>query len=52
MALEATPTVIGFEIAKSLTPKRMSEYGANHKLYQSLLEELPQFTEPNMSDVL
>lgn len=52
MALEATPTAIGFEIARSLTPKRMSEYGANHKFYESLLEELPQFTEPNMSDVL
>lgn len=37
-ALEATPVRNAFEIAKSLTPKRMTEYGANHPSYRSLLE--------------
>lgn len=52
LALESTPTATGFDIARSLTPKRMSEYGANYKFYETLLEQLPTFTEPNMTDVL
>ncbi|MDB5055741.1 MAG: hypothetical protein JWM44_3791 [Bacilli bacterium] len=52
LALEATPTSSGFDVARSLTPKRMSEYGANYKYFESLLDELPRFTEPNMTDVL
>lgn len=38
-ALEATPATTAFRIAKNLTPKRMSEYGANHASYRSLLDE-------------
>ncbi len=37
-ALEATPATTAFQIAKNLTPKRMSEYGANHQAYKDLLE--------------
>jgi len=37
-ANEVSPTSSGFEIAKSLTPKRMTEYGANHPAYRSLTE--------------
>lgn len=37
-ALEANPASQAFEIAKSLTPKRMTEYGANHSIYRPLLE--------------
>ncbi|WP_082585058.1 hypothetical protein [Caulobacter sp. Root655] len=37
-AVDASPTTQSFEIAKSLTPKRMTEYGANHPLYKNLLE--------------
>lgn len=36
-ALESTPATTSFQIANSLTPKRMSEYGANHASYKSLL---------------
>lgn len=36
-ALESTPATTAFEIASSLTPKRMSEYGANHSAYAPLL---------------
>lgn len=51
-ALESTPTSTAFQIAKSLTPKRMSEYGANHQSYQDLLIAVPQFVEADASDVL
>jgi len=37
-AYEATPANSAFEIAKALTPKRMTEYGANHIAYRSLAE--------------
>ena len=37
-ALDANPASQAFEIAKALTPKRMSEYGANHAVYKPLLE--------------
>jgi hypothetical protein len=51
-ALEAVPTELAFEIARNLTPKRMSEYGANHSVYQDLLSAVPEFSEPDMSDIL
>jgi hypothetical protein len=37
-ALDANPASQSFEIAKALTPKRMTEYGANHPVYRKLLE--------------
>lgn len=37
-AYEATPTISAFEIAKGLTPKRMTEYGANHSAFRLLTE--------------
>jgi len=37
-ALEAAPAATAFPIAKGLTPKRMTEYGANHSIYRSLVE--------------
>lgn len=37
-ALDANPASHGFDIAKALTPKRMTEYGANHAVYKSLVE--------------
>jgi hypothetical protein len=37
-ALDANPVSQAFEIAKALTPKRMTEYGANHPAYKGLLE--------------
>lgn len=53
-ALESTPTADSkaFRIAKNLTPKRMTEYGANHPAYESLLKSVPEFTEPDMTAVL
>lgn len=37
-ALDANPAGQSFEVAKALTPKRMTEYGANHSIYKALLE--------------
>lgn len=37
-ALDANPAGQSFEVAKSLTPKRMTEYGANHSVYRGLVE--------------
>ena len=37
-AQDVTPTNTVFEIAKALTPKRMTEYGSNHSFYRRLLE--------------
>ncbi|MCF1493032.1 hypothetical protein GOZ83_06840 [Agrobacterium vitis] len=37
-ALEANPAGSAFAIAKALTPKRMSEFGANHASYKSLTD--------------
>lgn len=51
-ALEAAPAATAFPIAKNLTPKRMSEYGANHAAYNELLAAVPSFTEPDMSAIL
>jgi len=52
MSLEATPTATGLLIARSLTPKRMIEFGANHSSYQPLLDALPIFAEPAAGAVL
>lgn len=51
-ALEPAATTTALPIAQNLTPKRMSEYGANHPAYQSLLTEVPTFTEPKAADAL
>jgi hypothetical protein len=52
MALESKPAATSFPIAKAVTPKRMSEYGANHKAYATLLDEVPTFAEPDTSTIL
>ncbi len=51
-SLEAMPSNTAFKIAKNITPKRMSEYGSNHPAYQELLKVVPEYEEPDMSDVL
>jgi hypothetical protein len=51
-ALESAPASTAFQIAKRLTPKRMSEYGMNYSLYGELLDAIPSFEEADMSDVL
>lgn len=52
IGLEATPATSGLNIARNLTPKRMSEFGANHPSYKSLLDAIPTFSEPNLGAIL
>ena len=37
-AQESMPANLAFEISKALTPKRMTEYGANHGAYKVIVE--------------
>jgi hypothetical protein len=52
LALETTPTQTGLDVARNLTPKRMSEFGANHPSYEPLIESAPEFTEPDTGAIL
>ena len=52
IAQEGNPGTTGLRIARNLTPKRMSEFGANHPAYQSLLAQVPSFAEPEVGAVL
>lgn len=38
-SLEPRPAATSFDIARGLTPKRMTEFGANHPTYKSLVDE-------------
>lgn len=52
LALETLPLTNALNIIKKLSAKKMSEFGANSKAYDSLLKKVPQFTEPNMTECL
>lgn len=51
-SLESAPASSSFEIAKGLTPKRMSEYGMNFEYFKELIEVIPVFKESDISEVL
>ena len=38
-ALKSRPASTSFDIAKGLTPKRMTEFGANHAIFKSLVDQ-------------
>ncbi|RGS35111.1 hypothetical protein DWX94_14140 [Coprococcus eutactus] len=40
------------DIVNNLSLGKMTEFGANSKWYQKLLKEVPDFTEPNMGELL
>ncbi|QTN46419.1 hypothetical protein H7683_01970 [Ectopseudomonas mendocina] len=48
-ALESTPTSHSFEIAKELTPKRMTEYGSNHPAYKTLTDQTTLVSDESMT---
>jgi hypothetical protein len=52
LSLESIPTSTGLNVARGLFPARMSEFGANHPAYQSLLSDVPTFSEPGVAAVL
>lgn len=39
-SLESSPTAVAFEVSEGLTPKRMTEFGANHPSYRTLVEQV------------
>jgi len=51
-SLESTPTATAFEIADELTPKRMTEYGANHTAYRAVLNYVGNVLEEDSSHSL
>jgi hypothetical protein len=51
-ALEPTPTASAFAVAKSLTPKRMTEYGSGHSAYGPLVTSVPAYQETNGAELL
>ncbi|NYT63378.1 hypothetical protein H0A66_13750 [Alcaligenaceae bacterium] len=51
-SLEVSPTNSAFEIAKELTPKRMTEYGSNHPSYKKLTDQAALITSDGMTSAL
>ncbi len=51
-ALEPAPASTAFEIAKQLTKRRFTEFGANHASYTDLTKEVGDFQETDLLDVL
>ena len=51
-ALENAPLSVGINIVNNLSLKRMSEFGANSKAYETLIKKIPKFTEPDMTACL
>lgn len=48
-AQESTPASTAFEIAKALTPKRMTEFGANHTSYRPLTDAVEAIGNPDIT---
>jgi len=46
---ESSPTTSSLDIAKHLTPKRMTEYGSNHASYKSLLDQAPIISQTGLT---
>ena len=49
---EATPSNTALNIARNLTPKRMTEYGMNSQYFTPLRDEIPNFEENDISEIL
>jgi hypothetical protein len=49
---ESAPASTAFPIAKSLTPKRMTEFGANHSSFKALLDSNPLPMEASVPSAL
>lgn len=52
LALENRPSSTGANIAKNITIKRMSEYGANHPSYDDMVSDFDDFDDKVISDAL
>ena len=51
-SLEARPASTSFDIAKGLTPKRMTEFGANHPAFKSLADQAARLPEESNAAAL
>lgn len=51
-AIEPIPTNIALDVARDLTTRRFTEYGANHATFARLSATVPDFEEVDMADVL
>jgi hypothetical protein len=51
-AQEVTPASSAFDIAKALTPRRMTEFGANHPSYKPLLDKANEIVSTGVALVL
>lgn len=43
-SLDPAPAATSYDVARGLTPKRMTEFGANHSAYRGLAERVAQFS--------
>lgn len=51
-SLEATPSSSVLNIAKNITPKRMTEFGMNNSNFKNLADEIPEFKEGDITSIL
>jgi hypothetical protein len=51
-AQEATPSSGSLPIARNVTPKKMTEFGMNSPYFKSLIDEIPNFTENDTTEIL
>lgn len=52
LSRERAPAAVGYEIAQSLSQRRMAEYGANHPAYKDLIDMVNELTEPDSAAIL
>ena len=49
---EPSPSSASLPIARNITSKRMTEYGMNNSNFQNLINEIPDFKESDMTEIL
>lgn len=52
LALESTPSVTAFGIAKNLSSRKFSEFGMNNSAFNQLIDLVPEFEETDTNSVL
>jgi hypothetical protein len=49
---ESSPSSASLEIARNITSKRMTEFGMNNTNFKNLINEIPDFKESDITDIL
>jgi hypothetical protein len=49
---DSSPSATALQIARNITPKRMTEFGANNPHFRDLDEMVPDFRESDMAEIL